>query len=74
MSRLQTVEVEEATGKVKRILKGFQSSIGMVPNIFKGMANSASLLQATVTTELDFPKAPDTRAMTQAAPNYLPGP
>jgi uncharacterized peroxidase-related enzyme len=51
MSRLKTVEVEESTGKVKRILESFQSNIGMVPNIFKGMANSESLLHATVTLD-----------------------
>ena len=51
MPRLQVVNVEETTGKVKRILESFRSSIGMVPNIFRGMANSPSLLQATVTLD-----------------------
>ena len=51
MSRLQTFEVKEAAGKVKRILESFQSSIGTIPNIFKGMAISTSLPHATVTLD-----------------------
>ena len=51
MSRLKTVEIEETTGKVKRILESYQSNLGMVPNVFKGMANSPITLQATVTLD-----------------------
>ena len=51
MPRLKVVKIEETTGKVKRILNAFNSRIGMVPNVFKGMANSPSLLQATVTID-----------------------
>jgi uncharacterized peroxidase-related enzyme len=51
MSRLKTVEIEQTTGKVKRILESYQSNLGMVPNVFKGMANSPITLQATVTLD-----------------------
>ena len=51
MSRLKIVKAEETTGKVKRIFESFSSSIGMVPNIFKGMANSPIALQAAVTVD-----------------------
>jgi uncharacterized peroxidase-related enzyme len=51
MSRLKTVEIEETTGKVKGILESYQSNLGMVPNVFRGMANSPITLQATVTLD-----------------------
>jgi len=51
MPRLKVVKVEEATGEVKRIFESCSSSIGMVPNIYKGMANSPTTLQATVTLD-----------------------
>lgn len=51
MPRLKVVQVEEAAGEVKRIFESCGSSIGMVPNIYKGMANSPTTLQATVTLD-----------------------
>ena len=51
MPRLKVVKVEETAGEVKRIFESCSSSIGMVPNIYKGMANSPTTLQATVTLD-----------------------
>ncbi len=49
MSRLKAVEAEETTGKARKILESYLSSMGRVPNVFKGMANSPITLQAAVT-------------------------
>lgn len=48
MPRLKVVEIEETAGRVKRTFESFNSSIGMVPNMYKGIANSPTALQAAV--------------------------
>jgi len=48
MPRLRTVGESDATGKVKEIYDSVKSRIGMIPNIFKGMASSPVALQAYV--------------------------
>lgn len=42
MSRLKVIE--SAEGKTQEMLKGIESKLGRVPNIFKGMANSEATL------------------------------
>jgi AhpD family alkylhydroperoxidase len=50
MARMKTVQVQEATGKVKRILQHFDKN-GHVPNVFADMANCAITLDASVTLD-----------------------
>jgi AhpD family alkylhydroperoxidase len=51
MSRLEDVEVGKAGGEVKAIFDALLTHAGMVPNIYKGMANSPTALQAAVTID-----------------------
>jgi uncharacterized peroxidase-related enzyme len=44
MSRLPSISHETAEGKTKALLDGVQANFGIVPNIFKGMANSPAVL------------------------------
>jgi len=46
MSRIPTIEREEATGKAKELLNGVQAKLGMTPNMMKAMANSPAVLDA----------------------------
>ncbi len=46
MPRLNVVEPDQATGKVKETMDGIKAKFGMVPNIFKGMGNSNAALNA----------------------------
>lgn len=46
MARLPAVSYEEADENIKKIYDGILSKFGMVPNIFKGMANSPVALNA----------------------------
>jgi uncharacterized peroxidase-related enzyme len=46
MSRLQPVNYEESTGKVRRLLDGVTSKLGMTPNMMKTMAQSPAVLEA----------------------------
>ena len=48
MPRLNTVELESATGEAKEILTAINNKYGMVPNIFKGIANSPAALASIV--------------------------
>jgi len=48
MSRLKKVEAKETTGKARKILESTLSSMGRVPNVFKGMDNSPITLQVAV--------------------------
>ncbi len=45
MSRLNMVSPEQAPDSVKQIYEAVEKSIGMVPNVFKVMANSPVVLQ-----------------------------
>lgn len=49
MPRLTTVDADTATSDAKRILEALASTVGRVPNIYAGMANSPTALQATLT-------------------------
>jgi uncharacterized peroxidase-related enzyme len=46
MSRIQPVNYEEATGKVKELLHAVTAKLGMTPNMMKTMARSPAVLQA----------------------------
>ena len=46
MSRLKSIETSEATGEIKELYEAIEGKLGMVPNIFKGMAASPVLLKA----------------------------
>jgi len=46
MSRISNVELENAQGKAKELLDGVNQALGIVPNVFKAMANSPAVLQA----------------------------
>lgn len=46
MQRLQAVNPESASGKVKDLLDSVQTKLGMTPNIIRTMANSPAVLQA----------------------------
>jgi uncharacterized peroxidase-related enzyme len=46
MNRLKKVNPERATGKTRELLDGIQKNLGMVPNIFRLMANSPAVLEA----------------------------
>lgn len=46
MSRIQPINYEESTGKVRRLLDGVKSKLGMTPNMMKTMAQSPAVLEA----------------------------
>ncbi len=46
MSRIPTVNPEEATGKALELLTGVQAKLGMTPNLMRAMANSPAVLDA----------------------------
>ena len=46
MSRIQPVNYDQATGKVKELLDGVNAKFGMTPNMMKTMARSPAVLQA----------------------------
>lgn len=45
MSRLKMVPPEQASDEAKKVLSAVEQKLGMVPNIFKVMANSPAVLQ-----------------------------
>lgn len=45
MSRIQPVNYEQSTGKVKKLLDGVKAKIGMTPNMMKTMAQSPAVLE-----------------------------
>lgn len=46
MSRIQPVNDEQATGKVKELLHAVKAKLGMTPNMMKTMARSPAVLEA----------------------------
>lgn len=46
MSRIETVNPAQATGKAKELLDGVKAKLGMTPNLMRVMANSPSVLDA----------------------------
>ena len=46
MSRIETVNPAQATGKAKELLDGVKSKLGMTPNLMRVMANSPAVLDA----------------------------
>jgi uncharacterized peroxidase-related enzyme len=46
MSRIETVNPTQATGKAKELLDGVKSKLGMTPNLMRVMANSPAVLDA----------------------------
>jgi len=48
MSNLKVVDLDVAEGKVKELYQEVQRELGMVPNIFKVMANSPAVLEAYI--------------------------
>ena len=46
MSRIETVNPSQATGKAKELLDGVKSKLGMTPNLMRVMANSPAVLDA----------------------------
>ncbi len=46
MSRIETVNPAQATGKAKELLDGVKSKLGMTPNMMRVMANSPAVLDA----------------------------
>lgn len=46
MSRIQPINYEESTGKVRRLLDGVKNKLGMTPNMMKTMAQSPAVLEA----------------------------
>jgi uncharacterized peroxidase-related enzyme len=46
MSRIPTIDPQQATGKAQELLSGVQSKLGMTPNLMRVMANSPAVLQA----------------------------
>ncbi|MCB0335686.1 MAG: peroxidase-related enzyme [Bdellovibrionales bacterium] len=49
MTRLSVVNPDETSGKVKELFEGIKNKLGLVPNIFKGLANSPVALETYVT-------------------------
>jgi uncharacterized peroxidase-related enzyme len=45
MTRLQTITVEQASGKTKDLYGAIQSTLGGVPNLFQGIGNSPAALE-----------------------------
>lgn len=48
MTRLKTLNPEEATGKTKELFTGIKSKMGVVPAMLKVMGNSPALLEGTL--------------------------
>jgi uncharacterized peroxidase-related enzyme len=46
MTRLKALNPDEATGKTKELFTAIQGKLGMVPNMMRGMGNSAAFLEA----------------------------
>jgi uncharacterized peroxidase-related enzyme len=46
MSRIQTVNYEQASGKVKELLDAVKAKFGVIPNMTKTMARSPAVLEA----------------------------
>jgi uncharacterized peroxidase-related enzyme len=46
MTRIQPVNHEQSTGKVKQLLDAVQAKLGMTPNMVKTMAQSPAVLEA----------------------------
>ena len=46
MSRIPTINPEQATGKTQQLLNGVQTKLGMTPNLIAAMANSPAVLEA----------------------------
>ncbi len=46
MPRLKKIEPQEATGEVKQLFDEVENKLGKIPNIFRGMGNSAAGLKA----------------------------
>ncbi len=46
MSRIETINPAQATGKAKELLDGVKSKLGMTPNLMRVMANSPAVLDA----------------------------
>ncbi len=46
MSRIETVNPTQATGKAKELLDGVKAKLGMTPNLMRVMANSPAVLDA----------------------------
>ena len=46
MARLPVITEEKADGHTKEVFDAIKSKFGMVPNIFKGMANSSVTLDS----------------------------
>lgn len=45
MTRLKALSPDEATGKTKELFTAIQGKLGMVPNMMRGMGNSAAFLE-----------------------------
>ena len=45
MTRLNVVTPQQASGRVKELFDGIQASVGMIPNIYQGVANSPAALE-----------------------------
>ena len=46
MSRIQSIDPKQATGKAQELLAGVQSKLGMTPNLMRAMANAPAVLDA----------------------------
>jgi len=46
MSRIPTIDPNQATGKAQVVLTGVQAKLGMTPNLMRVMANSPAVLEA----------------------------
>ena len=46
MSRIPTIDPQQATGKAKQLLSGVQAKLGVTPNLMATMANSPAVLEA----------------------------
>ncbi len=46
MTRIQAIQLENATGKAKELLDVVQTKLGMVPNMTRAMANAPAVLDA----------------------------
>lgn len=49
--RLNSIEPDAATGKVAAMYGQVKSNMGMIPNLFKGLANSPQALEAYLTLD-----------------------
>ncbi|MBI3375359.1 MAG: carboxymuconolactone decarboxylase family protein [Betaproteobacteria bacterium] len=48
MARLNVVTPQQASGRVKELFDGIQASVGMIPQIYQGVANSAAALEGVL--------------------------